>query len=249
MEGAPSGTAAAAAGQPARAGQLRADTVPVQESRPMSLRKHLEAVFEAERSLRESEARLLTEGDEAALAGLLAEAVGEAKRLPDREEAVLRLERLADLCAQVPGPRMVDALLAILDDEEPSVRIAAGEALLDVGYERYAEVARAVERALDAGTRGPSMGEIPHILAEIGEPSALPLIRRFLGSDDPELIASAIEALAQLGDPEAVADLEKLVDDDRTVTFEEFEEETAATIGELAQEAIEALGGDDAGGS
>lgn len=233
----------------APAEQLRADAVPVQESRPMSLRKHLEAIFEAERSLRESEARLLTEGDEAALSSLLGDAVSEAKRLPDREEAVLRLERLADLCAQVPGSRMVDALLAILDDEEPGVRVAAGEALLDVGYERYAEVARAVERAIDAGARGLSMAEIPHILAEIGEPSALPLIRRFVTIDDPEIIASAIEALAQLGDSEAVGDLEKLLNDDRTVTFGDFEEETTATIGELAQAAIEELGGDDAGGS
>ena len=54
----------------------------------------------------------------------------------------MRLERLADLCAQVPGPEMTDALIDIMDYGKPPVRIAAGEALLDVAYEYYAEVAR-----------------------------------------------------------------------------------------------------------
>ncbi len=209
--------------------------------RRMSLPEHLNAVFAADRAVREAEARLLGEGDEAALSELFAMAVAQAKALSDRAEATARLERLADLCAQVPGPAMADALVSILDDEEPSVRLAAGEALLDVGYERYAEVARAVERALERGASGAAMGELPYVLAEIGEPSALRLIRRFLDNPKADVVAAAIEALAQLGDPEAIADLEELVDDTRTVTFEEFEEETTATVGELAAAAIEEL--------
>src|SRR5688572_13173067 len=139
----------------------------------MGLREHLDAMFRADRSLREEETQLLASGEAAALETLLAEAVEEARGLRDRREGAMRLERLADLCAQVQGPRMVDALIDILDDEDPGVRVAAGEALLDVGYERYAEVARAIERALEKKRTGPAMSELPWLLAEVGEPSAL----------------------------------------------------------------------------
>lgn len=207
----------------------------------MSSDEALRAIFDAERALRAAERRLFESPDEKKLTALLSEAVDEARTLADRNEAVLRLERLADLCAQLAGPKMVDALIHILDDEEPSVRVAAGEALLDLGYERYAEVARGIERRLDTGSSGASLGELPLILAEIGEPSALPLIRRFLAHEDAEVVAAGIEALARLGDPAAIPDLEKLVDDDREVGLEEFEEETSATLGELARETIEEL--------
>ena len=207
----------------------------------MPLRSHLDTIFSADREARRAEARLLDEGDDDALADLLARATREALDLGDGEEAILRLERLADLCAQIPGPAMVDSMIAILGHEEPSVRVAAGEALLDVGYERYAEVARGVERALEAGSRGPAMSELPYVLSEIGEPSALPLIRRFLDHPEADAVAAGIEALAMLGEPDAIADLSKLTGDARVVAIDEFEQETTATIGELAQAAIHEL--------
>jgi HEAT repeat protein len=135
----------------------------------------------------------------------------------------------------------------MLDHDEAPVRIAAGEALLDVAYEYYAEVARGVERALGRGHRGLSMCELPHVIAEVGEPSALGLLRRFLETGDPEIIAATIEALVTLDDPAAVAAIEPFLDDERTVSFDEADDETGATLAELAQEAIEALGGPDEG--
>jgi hypothetical protein len=68
----------------------------------------LEAIFRAERDLRDAEARLLDARDKNALANLLARATTDALALNDREEGTLRLSRLADLCAQVPGPQMVE---------------------------------------------------------------------------------------------------------------------------------------------
>ena len=180
------------------------------------------------------------EADDAARAETLTAAIEEARGLSDRAEASMRLERLADLCAQVPGPTMSDALIRILDDDEPTVRVAAGEALLDVGYERYAEVARAIERALDRSANGAAMTELPFVIAEIGEPSALALLRRFLVHPDAEVVAAGVEALVQLGDPGAIADLEKLVDDEREVTLDDLEDGDT-TIGELAEAAIEEL--------
>jgi HEAT repeat protein len=208
----------------------------------MALSDELDRMFDADRTLRRAEAILLRNKASADLVSLLEKETQRALAMADRTEATVRLERLADLCAQVPGPRMTDALIAILDDPEPRVRVAAGEALRDVGYERYAEVARGIERALDRKADGLAMAEIPWILAEIAEPSALPLLRRFLDHANPDVAAAAIEALAQLQDPGAIPDLERFVSDEREVIIEDFEYETKTTLGELARDALEMLG-------
>lgn len=209
----------------------------------MSIERELAAIFDAERALREAERRLL-DAPEKKLQNLLSNAVRDARALDDRNEAIMRLQRLADLCAQVPGPAMADALIDILDDEEPAVRAEAADALLDVGYARYAEVARAIERVLDARRDGPCMEELPFFLAEIAEPSALPLIERFTRHPRKEVVAAAIEAMSELGDPEAIEILERFVDDDREVFLEGEEDDvTKGTIGEIARDAIESLGG------
>ena len=208
----------------------------------MSLPDELQRIFDADRVLLKAESALLSKKGSEELITLLEQATEGALQMEDRKEGAMRLERLADLCAQVPGPRMTDALIAILDDGEPRVRVAAGEALRDLGYERYAEVARGIERALDRNADGIAMSELPWVLAEIAEPSALPLIRRFLDHPSAEVVAAAIEALAQLQDPEALADLERFVGDERIVTIEDFEDETKTTLGELAEDALEMLG-------
>lgn len=208
----------------------------------MALSDELQHMFDADRTLRQAESVLLRKKAATELASLLEMETQRALTMTDRAEGTMRLERLADLCAQVPGPRMTDTLISILDDPEPRVRVAAGEALRDVGYERYAEVARGIERALDRKANGLAMSELPWILAEIAEPSALPLLRRFLDHADADVIAAAIEALAQLQDPGAVADLERFVGDRREVIIEDFEYETKTTLGELARDALEMLG-------
>ncbi len=209
-------------------------------------KRSLDAIFDADRAMRQAETQLLSSGKQG-LVRVLTAAITEAKELSARNptEGGMRLERLADLCAQVPGPEMTDALIDILDHDEAPVRIAAGEALLDVAYEYYAEVARGIERALTRNHRGLAMCELPHVLAEVGEPSAMGLMKRFLATNDPEIIAATIEAFVTLDDPEAIAAIEPFVDDQRTVAFDEADDETGATLGELAQEAIEALGGGD----
>jgi len=208
----------------------------------MSLSDELQRIFDADRALRAAEKALLRKKSADELVSLLAVETKNALAMDDRQEGTMRLERLADLCAQVPGPAMADALIAILNDVEPRVRVAAGEALRDVGYERYAEVARAIERALDRGDTGPAMSELPWVLAEIAEPSALSLIRHFLDHLSADVVAAAIEALSQLGEPEAAEDLKRFIDDTRSVTIEDFEDETKTTLGELAQDALRELG-------
>jgi HEAT repeat protein len=207
----------------------------------MSLPDELQCIFDSDRVLRQAESKLLRNKGSDELVALLERETENALRMEDRMEGAMRLERLADLCAQVPGPRTTDALIAILNDREPRVRVAAGEALRDLGYERYAEVARGIERALSRNADGLSMSELPWVLAEIAEPSALPLIRRFLDHPSPDVIAAAIEALAQLRDPDSISDLERFMSDPRVVTIEDFEDETKTTLGELAADALEIL--------
>jgi HEAT repeat protein len=207
----------------------------------MSLEQNLDAIFDADRKLRSSEMALMR-GEHKQIAAVLAAAVTAAKAHKDRPEAEMRLTRLADLCAQVSAPEMTDALIQILDDESASVRVQAAEALVDVAYDRYAEVARAIERVLEQGTAVIALRELPWVIAEVAEPSATGLIKRFLTHADAEVCGSAVEALASLGDPSAVPALAKLKDDPREVTIDDGDEELTATLGELASEAIATLG-------
>jgi len=205
------------------------------------IQDHLNALFEAERALRSAENALL-QNQPGELSELLSAAVKEAKAIEDKAESRLRLERLADLCAQVPGPEMTDALISILDDASPAVRVQAAEALADVGFDRYAEVARGVERALTAPLTF-ALQELPWVLIELGEPSVRKLLVGFLDSKDGDVVASAVEALAELGDAASIKDLKKLANDSREVDIEGDEGEETVTVGDLALEAIDALGG------
>lgn len=206
----------------------------------MEIKDHLEAIFAADRSARAAESELL-DNESGALSDLLAAAVDEALGLADEADADLRLRRLADLCAQVPGPAMADALLKILDHPDPSIRNEAGEALRDVAFTRFKEVARAVERALDRGDDGVAMEELPFVLTEVHDPDPLPLVARFLAHPDPQIVAAAIDALAGYGDPEAGKHLEPLLEDEREAILEDLDD-TPTTIGELAGAALEELG-------
>jgi HEAT repeat protein len=120
--------------------------------------------------------------------------------------------------------------------------------LVDVGFERYAEVARGIERALaregGAAHEGrAALQELPWILVELSEPSARPLITRFLQHSRVEVIASAVEALAELGDPDAVKDLLPLERDTRPVELDEEGGDATATLGELVRETLSELRG------
>lgn len=209
----------------------------------MKLETLLLAMFEADRQVRNAEADFLSSPDEAERIAVLERAVQEATKSSERRESSLKLERLAELCAQVSGPKMVDCLIQILNEDDPAVRVAAGESLLDVGYERYAELARGIERTLDAGGRATALCELAWIISEIGEPSASTLLKRFLKHDQADVVAAAIEAFASIGDPEAIAALTPLLQDRRNVTLSEDEEDEglATTVGELAKEAIREL--------
>lgn len=202
-------------------------------------RATLDSLFAAERALRDAEEAFFASGSPEALARELGEATRAALALAPGDERAIRLYRLATLASELPGPEPIDALLAILDEDDLSARAEAGESLLELAYDRYKEVALAVEARLDRKHDGPSMEELPFILTEVFDPDPVPLVARFLAHPRADVVASAIEALATYGDPAVLPKLRPLTGDPRTVVVADLDAE--ATIGELAREAMAAL--------
>jgi HEAT repeat protein len=206
-----------------------------------TIRDTLNSLFEAERTARTHHANLRGEGDEKLLPELRA-ATKEALALEDEAEASVRLVRLALLLGDLEGDTVVDLLIDILGGVSPEARIAAGEGLEGLAFDRFKEVALGIERALARLPKGnPALTEIPFLLAEVGEPGCTKLLGRFLQNDDGEVVASAIEAVAELGDPAAIPMLAKLERDGRQVQLDDEEGGERVSIADLAHEAREIL--------
>lgn len=205
-----------------------------------SLDEQLQKIFDADRALRHAQLDFVSSQDEAKRVEALARAIDTASALDDVEESAHRLMRAGDLLGEVGDAASCKLLLRLLDHEEPGVRTAAGEALLDLGYSRYAEVARAIEKAIDDGKAVTALAEVPYILAEIGEPGGVKLCTRLLKHSEPDVVGAAIEALAAMGDGSVIKDLEKLRGDKRTLSSEE-DDGGSLSVGDLAQEALDHL--------
>jgi len=156
--------------------------------------------------------------------------------------------RIAALLGEMQGPRVVDLLVDVLSCDQPEARHAAGEALSGLAFDRFKEVALGVERALDRLPEGsPALAELPYLLADVPEPGVTKLLARFLAHKDADAVASAIEAIVEMGDPSALAQLEPLAKDARKVELEdEGGTEGEATIAELVAEARSILSKEEA---
>jgi HEAT repeat protein len=200
----------------------------------------LKALFDAERAARQAQDELL-EADPQHLLPELERLTREALALDatDEDESSMRLVRIAGVLGEMQGGRVVDLLIGILGSEEPEARHAAGEALSELAFERFKEVALGVERALERLPNGsPAICELPYLLAQIPEPGVIPLLGRFLALADADAVASAIEAFVEMGDPAALPLLEPLIADSRRVQLEDAAgTEAEASVGELVSEA------------
>lgn len=205
------------------------------------LAKTLDSLFDAERQVRTHHAALAG-ADGAKVLDVLATALVAAQKEAE-DESSLRLVRIAELLAEIDGARAVDLLVDVLGAEAPEARLAAGEALEERGYARFKELALGIERAIERlPAHGAALVELPYLLAEIPEPGVLKLLGRFLKSEEPDVVASAVEALAQTADPDGIPLLMPLVKDKRVVSMEDGEgDEATVTLGELAKEAIDLL--------
>ncbi|HEY3818610.1 MAG TPA: HEAT repeat domain-containing protein [Polyangiaceae bacterium] len=209
----------------------------------------LVALFDAERAARAAHDELVDAEPEEVLP-LLEKSTRDALTLDelDEDESSLRLVRVAAVLGEMQGPRVVDLLVDILACDEPEARHAAGEALEGLAFDRFKEVAQGVERALERLPEGsPALSELPYLLAQVPEPGVMKLLGRFLTHRSPDAVASAIEALVEIGDPSALPLLEPLAADKRKVQLEdEGGTEGEATLAELVAEARTLLSKEDA---
>jgi HEAT repeat protein len=134
------------------------------------------------------------------------------------EPALLRLlEDRADfrrryaprLLVSAVGAAAAPALGGLLDDADPEVAMNAATAL---GSLRDPAFAPALQAILDDPSR-PSLlrGVAASALGMSGSPTAYDVLAPLLGSHDPSLVAGAIDGLAELGDPRAVALIQALL--------------------------------------
>jgi HEAT repeat protein len=207
---------------------------------PTDLSATLAALFDAERAARHAHDQLVG-AEPGQVLPLLAATTRKALALDavDEDEASLRLVRVAGVLGEMQGGAVVDLLIDILGCDEPEARRAAGDALGGLAFDRFKEVALGIERALVRVPDGsPALAELPYLLVDVPEPGVLKLLGGFLAHRDADAVAAAIEALVELGDPNAVPLLEKLKADTRRVQLEdEGGTEGDASIGELAAEA------------
>ncbi|MBX3185400.1 MAG: hypothetical protein KF819_00230 [Labilithrix sp.] len=208
----------------------------------MPIRDDLTALFDAERAARKLHTALITQA-RAELVPELAEATRQAQAMTDEAEVSLRLARIAVVLGDLDGGDVVDLLIDILGSASPEARIAAGESLEGLAFDRFKEVALGVERAVKRLPKGsPALSELPFLLAEVGEPGCVKLLGLFLKLEDADAVASAIEAVAELGDPAAIPLLAPLERDARQVQLEEEGGEGERVgLGDLAHEAREIL--------
>ncbi|XXX75863.1 hypothetical protein WMF30_50255 [Sorangium sp. So ce134] len=201
----------------------------------------LNKLFDAERTARRLHDDLAAmPGD--ALLDVLTGAIASAARESDEDEAALRLVRIASLLGEHEGPRALDALIDVLASEHPEARQAAGEEIESLAYDRFKEVAQAIERALKRLPVGSSaLPELPYLIAEVPEPGVPKLLGQFLSHKDPDAVAAAIETLVEIGDPAHAPLIQPLIGDMRTVELADDGGDDATsevTIGELAEEAL-----------
>jgi hypothetical protein len=212
---------------------------------PTAIQGLLKELFDAERAARRAHDALASTPLEAILPVLERETrVALAGDDMQDEESSLRLVRLAGLMGELEGPRVVDQLVDILACDEPEARHAAGEALSNIAFDRFKELALGVERALVRLPAGsPALAELPYLLSEVPEPGVTKLLAGFLAHKDPDAVAAAIEVLVEAGDPSVLPMFESLARDARKVQLEdEGGTEGEATIAELVAEARQILG-------
>ena len=165
------------------------------------------------------------------------------QRTGDLDPMPMSMLRAVDLVCDLEKGAVI--LGAGMGHPNENVRELCGHSLVTLSEEGSDAIVPAVDLVLETG--GHAAQEMPFVLTYVDSPEATGHIVRFLEVDDAEIVASAIEALAELRDPEAIPALQKLVDDTREVPmdeedFDDGDDSGAArmlSLGALATDAIE----------
>src|SRR5208283_5642550 len=136
--------------------------------------------------------------------------------------------RAADALGKIGGPKVVDAVLALIKDENQDIRRAAIEILNQTKDERaVAQLIEATkdrdwwvsERAVDA-------------LAEIGSTKALPRFIEMLGGGEPKSLPTVVRAIGKIGDQKSIEYLLPMLQRPES----EIKVEAIAALAKLADE-------------
>ncbi len=185
-----------------------------------SITQALGEIFRLERQADELRSQILRAPAEATL-DAITKAVATARAEREDLQRSMRLMSIVSILSHLNGPSVIDLLMDILGDEEPETRHAAGTVLYQAAHERFKDVALGVERALDRlPVDSPALCELPYILMEIPEPGVVKLLSRFLRHSSAEVVASALEASLEVGDPSLAGTIATLEKDARTVELE-----------------------------
>jgi len=130
----------------------------------------------------------------------------------------------------------------------PDIRELCGQSLITISEESIDAILPAIDMAIEEA--GTAALEMPFVLTYIDDPTVTGQILRFLKVKTPEVVAAAIEALAEIRDPESLPALRELIDDEREVAIEDedgddHDEEQTISIGVLAKEAISLIESDE----
>ena len=175
-------------------------------------------------------------------AAALERVLEETRKATGEEDALpLAMVRATDLAVALET-LAATTLAPGLEHDNPDVRHMTGEAMLNLVEDDVERLRPAMDWAAERG--GAAAEEMIFVLAATDDDEAPRLIERFLGHAETNVVAAAIEALADTGDEQSITVLEDLVDDQREVKVDADDEsgdQETWRIGDIAREAIEMI--------
>jgi hypothetical protein len=200
------------------------------------------ALFDAERSVRRLHEEL-RHVDRAVLIRTMAAAVTASLREQDERDAVIQQTCLAQILGQLTGDTAVDLLIDLFGSEHPEPQQIAGEALEQLAFDRFKEVALGIERALvRLPQSSPARSGFPYLLEEVPEPGVTILLGKMLKQVDADAVCAAVEMISDRKEISLIPELESLKSDPRLVDLDDDEGETdQVQLGLLVTEALAEL--------
>ncbi len=172
--------------------------------------------------------------------GVLVDAFSaQTKNIEPDADVPVTLVRTAELLVGVMTEKAVTTLASGLGNENATVRMLCGDALMHVAEDDLQLLKPAIDDVLKKG--GTAAEEMPFVLLEVDDPEIPRILEKFLKSSEGEVVAAAIEALIEIGDPESESAIKALANDKREVTLDEGSGDETTTIGQLAKDALAML--------
>jgi HEAT repeat protein len=165
---------------------------------------------------------------------------GELEKIGEDDDVPVGIVRAAEMLLSSVSDGAAGILGRGLVHPNLDVRLICQDALAHLAEDGLDLIMPLVENALKKG--GVLGEEVPFLIAEVPNPAVPQVLERFLKHGEADVVASAIEALADYGDPASASALESLLSDKRMVNvLDEHDKEVQCSIGQLAKDALEML--------